>query len=220
MASKELTVIFDRVTEPKQNLAREEAVFGMVERREMPEILRLWRNNECLIRGRARNPRYGWYDEALAAEMRVPVYERSTGGGVVYEDLGNMNWSFFLRASGSFVSPTALFDRASAPVIRSLKHLGFDASFARPNRIEVSGRKVSGMAARSTRRAHLVHGTLLVDSDLGRLNSLCVPPPSCPPVSNLTEWSEMVEMEGVEKELVQTLRSEYAVRIGDEPKVE
>jgi lipoate-protein ligase A len=215
MTSRELLVVSDEATEPARNLAREEGIFGSVERRELPEVLRFWRNAECLIRGRVRNPKYGWYDEALAASMGVPVYERSTGGGVVYQDLGNLNWTFFLHASGSIIAPTTLFDRASAHVVEALRQMGFDAGFAPPNRIDVSRRKVSGMAARSTQRAHLVHGTLLIAADLERLNALCMPPQGCPPVSNLAEWSAKSDAEGVKGAILRALQTEYAVRTVD-----
>ena len=213
MPLRELLAVFDEETEPARNLVREEDIFAKVERGELPEVLRFWKNAECLIRGKVRNQRYGWYDEALAAKMKVPVHERSTGGGVVYMDLGNLNWSFFLRASGAFLSPATLFDRASVHFVRALRRMGFDADLAPPNRIEVSGKKVSGMAARSTRRAHLVHGTLLIHTNLERLNSLCIPPGGCPPVSNLIEWSAKASPEGVREAVLQDLvESGYSVR--------
>jgi len=212
VAPPKLLVFVEGETEPVANVASEDRIFGQVERREMPQVLRFWKNTECLIRGKAKNPRYGWYDERLAARLRVPVIERSTGGGVVYNDLGNLNWSLFLQASGGAVSPTALFERSSAYVVRALQQGGFDARFSPPNRIDVSGRKVSGMAARSTRNAHLVHGTLLMGTDLERLNSLCVAPPGCPPVSNLKEWLPDVEEEVLEQAITaQLAESDYDV---------
>jgi lipoate-protein ligase A len=212
VAPRKLLVFVERGTEPVTNVAAEDRIFGQVDRREMPEVLKFWKNTECLIRGRARNRNYGWYNEELAAKLRVPVVERSTGGGVVYNDLGNLNWSFFLQASGVSVSPVALFERSSAYVVKALRQGGFDARFSPPNRIDVSGRKVSGMAARSTRNAHLVHGTLLIDTNLERLNSLCVAPSGCPPVSNLREWLPGVDEEVLEQAITaQLAESDYDV---------
>ncbi len=133
---------------------------------------------------------------------------------MVYHDEGNLNWSFFLRTPGSFQSPTASFDRASKFIIDTLDRLSVRAKFSPPNRIDVSDRKVSGMAARSTVRTLLVHGTLLLNSDLEVLNQLCIPPPGCPPVSNLSEWKSGIDAEAVEKAVVDVLSdSGFRVRI-------
>ncbi len=205
MAGREVYAWFDRTRDPVENLVREEELFRRVEARELPELVRIWVNSECLVRGKARSARYGWYDEGLAKEMGVRVVVRSTGGGVVYHDEGNLNWSFFLRTSGAFVSPTKVFDQASGYVIRALGRVGVEASFSPPNRIDVAGRKVSGMAARSTVRTVLVHGTLLLNADLEKLNRLCIPPPNCPPVSNLNEWVKGIDADGLFRSLVRSL---------------
>lgn len=211
VAAAELLAFVDRETRPDANVASEDRIFGLVEGRRLPEVLRFWKNTECLVKGRAKSQNYGWYNEELAAKLRIPVVERSTGGGVVYNDLGNLNWSLFLRASGEAPSPARLFEEASACVVEALRQGGFDASFSPPNRIDVSGRKVSGMAARSTRTAHLVHGTLLIGTNLERLNSLCVAPRGCPPVSNLKEWLDVGE-EALEEAIIRSLaRSKYDV---------
>ncbi len=205
-SSGEFVVWFDRTRDPARNLIREEELFQKVERREVPEVARLWVNSECLVKGRARNARYGWYDEELARKMKVRVVERATGGGVVYHDSGNLNWSFFFRNSGTFPSPESMFGRASKYVVGALDRLGVRARFSPPNRIDVSGRKVSGMAARSTSRALLIHGTLLMNSDLGRLNKLCIPPPGCPSVANISEWARGVDAPRVVGAIADALR--------------
>jgi lipoate---protein ligase len=194
---EEVRVCFEHGRDPVKNLIREEELFLKVERRELPAFVRFWMNSECLVRGRVRSAKYGWYNEPLAREMGIQVVERSTGGGVVYQDEGNLNWSVFLRNPGPFPSPAAMFERASAYMVRTLERLGVEARFASPNRIDVFDRKVSGMAARSTSLAALVHGTLLLDSNLDRLNRLCLPPAGCPPVANVCEWKEGIDAQSV-----------------------
>lgn len=214
MTRKELQVFVDKSKDPAMNIAREEEFFQGVERGSR-ELLRFWVNSECLVRGRTKNAKYGWYNEELAQRMGVPVFERSTGGGVVYNDEGNLNWSLFLKRSGAFQSPTRMFGEASGHLIEALGRLGVRAQFSPPNRIDVSNRKVSGMAARSTSRALLVHGTLLLNSDLRKLNMLCIPPAGCPPVSNLNEWVEGIAGRDVVDAFVAGLRdSGYRIRMG------
>jgi lipoate-protein ligase A len=204
---RELRLSFDRTTDPFQNLVREEELFRRADAGDLPELVRFWVNSECLVAGGSRSRKYGWYDEGLARKLGVPVVTRDTGGGVVYHDRGNLNWSFFLRNSGPPLSPTMMFQGPSNYMVKALATLGVDALFAPPNRIDVGGYKVSGMAARSTPRAYMVHGTLLLHTDLSKLNRLCIPPDGCPPVANLSEWVKGIEPSDVIEALVEALRN-------------
>ena len=208
MTGREILLHFDRNHDPATNLRREVELFDRFDGGTLPELVRFWVNSECLVRGEARNARYGWFREDAAARMKIPVLTRATGGGVVYHDEGNLNWSFFFKGTGAFPSPTAAFAMGSRYVVRALADRGIDAQFSPPNRIDVSGRKVSGMAARFTTRTILVHGTLLIHSDLDRLNSLCIPPEGCPPVSNLSEWEKDVDASAIVGSVAAALRNE------------
>jgi lipoate-protein ligase A len=208
MPKGEFVVFYDRANNPVANFEREAELFEGVDTGRLPECARFWVNSPCLVRGRARSARYGWYNEGLAGELKVPIFERATGGGVVYQDEGNLNWSFFFRTSGTFQSPTESFDHASRFIIGALVRMGLQAKFSPPNRIDVADRKVSGMAARSTVRTLLVHGTLLLNSDLKTLNKLCIPPSGCPPVSNLSEWKPGIDGASVARAVVDVLEEE------------
>lgn len=210
--TNELLVYYDQGHDPMANIKRESELFEAVDSGRTPECLRFWVNSPCLVRGEARSKNYGWYDEKKAAELGVPVIVRSTGGGVVYHDEGNLNWSFFLHTDGAFVSPTAAFERGSLPIVNALNNLGIPAGFVPPNRIDVSGYKVSGMAARSTVRTILVHGTLLLNSDLDKLNAVCIPPQGCPPVANLSTGVKAIGPAAVASAVMEELgRSGYHV---------
>jgi len=199
LQNREVLIYSDKTRDPAINLTRESEIFERVDRGELPEMVRFWINSPCLVRGPAKTLKHGWYDEKLAAEMNIPVITRSSGGGVVYHDEGNLNWSFFLRMPGSLLSPRAAYELGSKHIIRALESLGVGAVFAPPNRIDVSGYKVSGMAARFTPRALLVHGTLLLSTDLERLNALCIRPPDCPPVANLSNWVKGINAGALEE---------------------
>lgn len=174
-------------TDPAMNLALERELLREVDAGSRPETVRLWVNDACLVNGPHQSRTSGSYHEEQVRRLGIPLHTRSTGGGCVYHDHGNLNWSFYLRRAEGYAGYPKLFRWCSAFVIEALRALGFDASFVEPNRIDVSGRKVSGLAARAVRRAALVHGTLLVSTDLERLDSLCIPPPGCPPVARLCD---------------------------------
>jgi lipoate---protein ligase len=205
LQEREVLVYSDNSRDPSSNLTRESEIFEMVDRGALPEVLRFWVNSSCLVKGPTKTGKYGWYNEKLAEAMGIPVITRSSGGGVVYHDEGNLNWSFFLRTAGSFLAPRAAYELGSKHIISALESLGAEALFAPPNRIDVRGHKVSGMAARSTPRALLVHGTLLLNSDLDRLNALCVPPRDCPPVANLSRWVKGITAKAVEGAVITKL---------------
>jgi len=202
---RELLVYSDRASDPASNLKLESEIFERVNGGELPEILRFWVNSPCLVRGPAKTPGHGWYNEKLAADLKIPIFTRSSGGGVVYHDEGNLNWSFFLHSPGSFLAPRAAYELGANHIIGALQTLGAAALFAPPNRIDVSGHKVSGIAARFTPRALLVHGTLLLSTDLDRLNALCIPPPDCPPVANLSSWVSGISAGMVEEAVTMEL---------------
>ena len=196
------------VTEPvdaQWNLALEQELLREVQAGSRPDTVRLWVNDECLVRGLHENRRFGGYDERLARELGVRVYTRNTGGGCVYHDRGNLNWSFYVRSTEGFVGSMKLFQWSSGFIIEALQTLGLDATFGCPNRIDVAGKKVSGQAARATSRASLVHGTLLVSSDLERLRALCIPPPDCPPVARLRDFDPRLSVTEVTRAIVGVL---------------
>lgn len=182
-----LQVVVSATTDPLDNLALEDELLAQVEHGTRDETLRLWVSRECLVRGPHRSSRSGWHHTDRAAALGVPIHERSSGGGTVYHDPGNLNWSFYLRRSAGYFGAAGLFRSCAAVIVEALRPLGIDAAFAAPNRIDACGRKISGLAARASLEAVLVHGTLLVTSDIERLNALCIYPPGCPPVVNLSQ---------------------------------
>ena len=154
-------------TDPAYNLAFEEYV---LKNRTQGNILILWQNDRAVIIGRNQNTAQE-IDSAFIAANGIRVVRRNTGGGAVYHDLGNLNYSFITDDTGDRKGFTA-------PVVRALQNLGLDACASGRNDILVAGQKVSGTAQQITKGRILHHGTLLFDSDFTMITGALTPDPT------------------------------------------
>lgn len=145
-------------TDPAWNLAFEEYI---LKTRRQGDWLLLWQNRNAVIVGRNQNALEEINREFVDAHG-IRVVRRNTGGGAVYHDLGNLNYSFITDAAES---QTAADSRFTEPVVRALQALGLDAQSTGRNDILVSGHKVSGTAQHRCSGRILHHGTLLFDSN-------------------------------------------------------
>jgi lipoate-protein ligase A len=169
------------VREPAWNLALEEAILST---QSFQPTLRLWVNPPSVVLG--VNQDLSRYVNLGFCEARgIAVNRRVTGGGTIYMDEGNLNWSFFAPSVSPPASPSQLYSIFGGVVARALRRLGYEVAFASPNRIDHEGRKVSGMAAYIKRDRVLVHGTLLVHADLSALREAIRIHTSPVPVANL-----------------------------------
>lgn len=100
-------------------------------------------------------------------EQNIPVVRRMSGGGTVYHDLGNLNYTLITGQSGALD-----YDRCLAPVLRALNALGVPAQKSRTCDMTVDGKKISGSAQKIANGRVLHHGTLLFDADLTRLDEI------------------------------------------------
>ena len=156
--------------DPFYNQAFEEYVF---EHFREGEIFLLWQNDPAVIVGSYQNICREVHVEALR-RLGIPVVRRMTGGGAVYHDLGNLNYSLITDAPDA---ERISMERFTLPVVNALRGLGLDAEASGRNDILVSGRKVSGTAQRLYRDRILHHGTLLFDSDPEMIaGALCADP--------------------------------------------
>ena len=143
---------------PYYNLAFEEYVLT---HRTQGDYLLLWQNENTIVVGQNQNTE-AEINRPFVEAHHINVVRRSTGGGAVYHDLGNLNYSFITDAGE--LQELAM-QRFTAPVVEALKGLGLPAEASGRNDILVEGRKVSGTAQRLYGNRILHHGTLLFDAN-------------------------------------------------------
>lgn len=148
------------ITDPRLNLALEEYCLRHPEMG--ADYLLFYVNEPSIIIGRNQNT----IEEINADYVRdngLHVVRRVSGGGAVYHDHGNLNFSFITRYDRRFFHN---FRKFTEPVISALQRLGVDAELTGRNDILAGGRKISGNAQYTRGKRMLSHGTLLLNSRL------------------------------------------------------
>ena len=145
-------------TDPYFNIAAEEYLLKATE----GDFVFIYVNEPSIITGKHQNA-YAEINLPYVLENNIPVVRRISGGGTVWHDPGNVNFSFILNGQeGKLVN----FRQYATPVLTFLQSLRVPAEFGSRNEILVEGRKISGNAEHVYRRRVLHHGTLLFSSDL------------------------------------------------------
>lgn len=144
-------------TDPYFNMAFDEYCLQHFESED--SFFYLWRNSPAVIIGLNQNA-YSEVNLEYLDSHGIKLARRVTGGGAVYHDLQNMNYTFVGRS----VSPQ--------PFVDALRSLGVDAELTGRNDIFVDGRKVSGYARRVWHDREIVHGTLMYDVDIDTLTKV------------------------------------------------
>ena len=154
--------------DPAENLAREKELFDSFDGE---SVLYLWQNVPCVVLGKNQVPEEE-VDLPLARRLGIPVVFRATGGGAVYHDEGNLNFSL-ITADRPGLSP---YEWALRPVLKALLPFVPEIVYNGRNDLCVRGRKISGSASRVREDTLLLHGTLLISADLDTLDALLTPP--------------------------------------------
>ncbi|WP_126451055.1 lipoate--protein ligase family protein [Sulfodiicoccus acidiphilus] len=168
-----LKVAYTSIEDPYLNLALDEVAV----RRFLEPFLRIWMNSEAVVMG---------VSSSLSAEVNlsevrregVPLARRFSGGGTVFHDSGNLNYSIVVPRSlvGDW-GPELLYGRLLTAVLKALMNLGAEPEVRNQTDVVVKGRKVSGNAGYFTSTSNLLHGTVLLSSNLDKMRRLLRIPP-------------------------------------------
>jgi len=161
-----MKTILNDSKDPTFNLALEEYVLKELDVDDY--FILLWQNANSVIIGRNQNT-YEEINQELVDKHDVNVVRRITGGGAVYHDLGNLNFSFITRSLKDSLNN---YKKFTDPVIEVLNNLGVPAEFQGRNDIVVEGKKISGNAQAWYKNKMLHHGTILFDADLAFVASI------------------------------------------------
>lgn len=148
--------IYNKSTEPYFNMAVEEYLFKNFK----DDIFMLWRNDNAIIVGKHQNT-LAEINIDYVKEKNIKVVRRLSGGGAVFHDLGNLNFTFIMNGDeGKLVD----FRKYTQPIIDVLQKVGVNAIFEGRNDLTIEGKKFSGNAVHIIKNRVLQHGTLLFSS--------------------------------------------------------
>ncbi|WP_341488212.1 lipoate--protein ligase [Mesomycoplasma ovipneumoniae] len=153
-------------TSPFYTLVCEELILKDDQNQE--DILYFYQHNNAIIIGKNQNI----YEEIKLDEVekqRIEIYRRLSGGGAVYHDLGNINFSFITKKQNHS------YQKFLTPIIEFFKSFGLDAEFKGRNDLIVNGAKVSGNAQIIYKDRIVHHGTILFNANLAKLGQVLKP---------------------------------------------
>ncbi|HND74044.1 MAG TPA: lipoate--protein ligase family protein, partial [Saprospiraceae bacterium] len=142
--------IYHESTDPYFNIATDEYILKYMEE----DCFMLWRNDNAIIVGKYQNT-LSEINYDYVRENNISVVRRMSGGGAVYHDLGNLNFSFTKSGADSNLTD---FEKFTKPIVDVIRSLGVDARFEGKNDLMIDGRKFSGNAAHIYKNKILHHG--------------------------------------------------------------
>jgi len=154
-------IICSKSYDPWHNLAFEEYLLEKVKENEI--ILYLWQNNNTIVVGRNQNP----WKECRCKDFEEDggkIARRLSGGGTVFHDIGNLNFTF--------VMDKKIYDleKQLRVILEAVNNLGIEAKFSGRNDILAGERKFSGNAFYEKEKSSYHHGTILVDANMDKLS--------------------------------------------------
>ncbi len=150
---------------PCFNLALEQYVFDCMDRNE--DYFMLWQNENTIVVGKNQNT-IAEINQDFVEKNHITVVRRLSGGGAVYHDLGNLNFTIIVSKTNNMSDFD--FSRFNKPVVRALAKLGVHAEISGRNDITINGRKFSGNAQYMKQGRIMDHGAILYDANLSILS--------------------------------------------------
>jgi lipoate-protein ligase A len=156
-------------SDPALNLALEEYIIRNP--RMTDDYFILYINNPSVIIGRHQNA-FEEADLLFLQKQHIPLIRRISGGGTVYHDKGNLNFSFITRYQKFKFNNYIYFNQ---PILDALHSLGIRVEFGNRNEMIIGQKKISGNAQFTSKNRMISHGTLLFRSRLDRLTQVLLP---------------------------------------------
>ncbi len=162
MENYKMLCIYNNSNEPYYNMATEEYLFKKFN----DDIFMLWRNDNAIIVGKHQNT-LAEINLDYVKQKNIKVVRRLSGGGAVFHDLGNLNFTFIMNAGNGLPVD---FRKYTEPIIEVLQKMDIPAKFEGRNDLTIDGKKFSGNAMHVVRNRILQHGTLLFASEMADLS--------------------------------------------------
>lgn len=206
----------NNITDPTLNLAMEEYVLKQLPSEE--SYFLFYVNRPSIIVGKNQNT-IEEVNKEYIDEHHIDVVRRISGGGAVYHDTGNLNFSFITDDDGNSFHN---FKKFTEPIVQALQSLGVNAEMTGRNDIQVGSAKISGNAMVKVKDRMFSHGTLMLNSELDEVqNALRVNPAKIKSkgiksvrkrVANIEEFlTEKITIEEFKQIILKTIFGEHEV---------
>lgn len=164
---KKLYIYSTNCTNPYKNLAKEKLLFDKLEKNSV--VLYLWQNENAVVIGRNQNP-WAECNQSAIKEDGVNLSRRLSGGGAVYHDMGNLNFTFIYDEENYNIA------RQVEVIKKACELCGVSVEVSGRNDILANGRKFSGNAFYNSQGKGYHHGTILISADMDKMARYLTPP--------------------------------------------